>query len=42
MKIYNATTRKARKRYSPAECIGCETHVIDGDPDPSSRQHVLC
>lgn len=32
-KIY-ADTSEGQKRYSPAECIGCETHVIDGDPDP--------
>lgn len=23
-----------QKRYSPAKCVGCETQVIDGDPDP--------
>ncbi len=32
-KIYNDTS-EGQKRYSPAECIGCETRVIDGDPDP--------
>src|SRR5665213_282340 len=32
-KIYNDAS-EGQKRYSPAECIGCETHVIDGDPDP--------
>jgi IS1 family transposase len=32
-KIY-ADTSEGQKRYSPAECIGCETHVIDGNPDP--------
>ena len=32
-KIYNDTS-EGQKRYSPAECIGCETKVIDGDPDP--------
>jgi IS1 family transposase len=32
-KIYNETP-EGQKRYSPAECIGCETHVIDGSPDP--------
>lgn len=32
-KIYNETS-EGQKRYSPAECIGCETKVIDGDPDP--------
>jgi len=25
---------EAEKRYSPAKCIGCERHVIDGAPDP--------
>lgn len=32
-KIYNDAS-EGQKRYSPAECIGCETRVIDGDPDP--------
>jgi IS1 family transposase len=32
-KIY-ADTSEGQKRYSPAECIGCERHVIDGNPDP--------
>jgi IS1 family transposase len=32
-KIYNDTS-EGQKRYSPAQCIGCETRVIDGDPDP--------
>ena len=27
-------TSEGQKRYSPAECIGTETHIIDGDPDP--------
>src|ERR1700733_7367633 len=31
-KIY-ADTSEGQKRYSPADCIGTETHVIDGDPD---------
>ncbi len=25
---------EGQKRYSPADCIGCERHVIDGYPDP--------
>jgi IS1 family transposase len=25
---------EGEKRYSPAECIGCERHIIDGNPDP--------
>lgn len=32
-KIY-AETSEGQKRYSPAQCIGCETKVIDGYPDP--------
>lgn len=32
-KIYG-TTPEGEKRYSPAECIGCETKVIEGKPDP--------
>ncbi len=32
-KVY-ADTSEGQKRYSPAECIGTETHIIDGDPDP--------
>ncbi len=33
VKIYGSPT-DGEKRYSPAECIGCERHLIDGDPDP--------
>jgi IS1 family transposase len=33
-KIYNDTS-EGQKRYSPAECIGCERKVIDGYPDPA-------
>jgi IS1 family transposase len=32
-KIYSSTT-EGEKRYSPADCIGTETKIIDGDPDP--------
>jgi IS1 family transposase len=32
-KIYNDAS-EGQKRYSPAECIGCERKVIDGHPDP--------
>jgi IS1 family transposase len=32
-KIYNETS-EGQKRYSPAQCVGCETKVIDGNPDP--------
>ena len=33
-KIYG-TTAEAEKRYSPAECIGTQTRVIEGNPDPA-------
>lgn len=33
VKIYGETS-EGQKRYSPAECIGCERHVVDGRPDP--------
>ncbi len=32
-KIY-AASPEAQRRYSPAECIGVERKVIEGDPDP--------
>ena len=33
-KIYGSPN-DGEKRYSPAECIGCERKIIDGDPDPA-------
>lgn len=33
-KIYN-NSAEGEKRYSPAECIGCERKIIDGNPDPA-------
>jgi IS1 family transposase len=36
IKIYGASGEPG-KRYSPADCIGCETKVIKGSPD---RKHV--
>jgi IS1 family transposase len=33
VKIYGSDP-EGEKRYSPAKCIGCETHGISGDPDP--------
>jgi len=33
VKIYGHTEDDASKRYSPAECIGCEKEVIAGKPD---------
>jgi IS1 family transposase len=34
IKLYKDTT-VAPGRYSPAECIGCKTNVIEGSPDPA-------
>ena len=33
IKVYGATQEETR--YSPAECIGCETKIIQGQPDKS-------
>jgi IS1 family transposase len=33
IKIYKETGETVRGRYSPAECIGCKTSVVSGDPD---------
>lgn len=32
-KIYGQSD-EGEKRYSPPECIGCETNVVEGNPDP--------
>ena len=32
VKIYGSTS-EGQKRYSPAECRGCERHAISGNPD---------
>jgi IS1 family transposase len=32
-KVYGAVPESAKGRYSPAECIGCEKHRVEGDPD---------
>ncbi len=34
VKIYGAVN-DGQKRYSPAQCIGCENHEIVGRPDPA-------
>jgi len=34
VKIYGVTEEEPNKRYSPAQCIGCEKEVIAGNPDP--------
>ena len=40
-KIYG-TSEETEKRYSPAKCIGCESKVVMGNPDPKhiSTSHV--
>jgi len=35
VKICGITEDEANKRYSPAQCIGCEKQVVSGDPDPN-------
>ena len=41
VKIYGSAP-DGEVRYSPAKCIGCETRVVTGDPDPKhiSTSHV--
>jgi IS1 family transposase len=34
VKIYGEIDTEGQRRYSPATCIGCETHTITGSPDP--------
>ena len=33
IKVYGGQTREDQRRYSPAECIGTDTQVIQGNPD---------
>jgi hypothetical protein len=33
-KIYGAPSHEETRRYSPAQCIGCDLTVVSGDPDP--------
>lgn len=33
-KIYGAPSDAEARRYSPAQCIGCDMKVVSGDPDP--------
>jgi IS1 family transposase len=48
VKIYGSDPKEER-RYSPAQCIACETHRISGNPDPKhistsyiERQNLSC
>jgi hypothetical protein len=34
VKIYGESPDSFKGRYSPAECIGCERHRVEGSPDP--------
>ena len=34
VKIYGEIDTQGQRRYSPATCIGCETHGVSGNPDP--------
>lgn len=34
VKIYGESV-EGQKRYSPAECVGCEKHTVKGNPDPA-------
>lgn len=37
VKLYGSEGAEAEKRYSPAKCLGCERHIINGMPD---RKHI--
>ena len=34
VKIYGIIDTEGQRRYSPATCIGCESHTVTGSPDP--------
>jgi hypothetical protein len=34
VKLYGKDPNESEHRYSPAVCIGCESNVVTGDPDP--------
>jgi IS1 family transposase len=34
VKIYGEIDTEGQRRYSPASCIGCESHTVTGNPDP--------
>ena len=37
IKLYGVTGKEDERRYSPAECIGTRTKVVEGNPD---RRHI--
>ena len=34
VKVYGKASKEEEARYSPATCMGTETHVVQGNPDP--------
>ena len=34
VKVYGSPSKEEQRRYSPASCVGTETQVIRGNPDP--------
>ena len=34
VKVYGKIDEEGQRRYSPATCIGCESHIVTGNPDP--------
>ncbi len=41
-KIYGAPSDEEQRRYSPAQCIGCEMKTVLGYPDPEHVSTSLC
>ena len=41
VKVYGRTQDEATRRYSPAECIGCEKEAISGNPDRETNLNQL-
>ena len=37
IKLYGASSKEDERRYSPSECIGIRTKVVEGNPD---RRHI--
>jgi IS1 family transposase len=33
IKLYSTASKEEARKYSPARCIGCETHIVMGKPD---------
>lgn len=37
VKLYGSTSKEEQRRYSPAECMGTEFHIITGNPE---KRHI--